>query len=182
MIFCICSIWQIVILNEVKNRKDFEYLIVNIREPFLLALLSLLIKQLKKRNVCFIFVIANGGCRQAVKASDCGSDIRGFDSHHPPHKKPSDFSYGAFYFAEILEMRTHHKAKLCFRVRARVSRGWKKEMMNFLFERRLLRTSKTFPSPAHLEIPLRSLLSFVLLRLSSLRTRLPDFIRPEFRH
>ena len=86
-----------------KNRKDFEYLIVNIREPFLLALLSLLIKQLKKRNVCFIFVIANGGCRQAVKASDCGSDIRGFDSHHPPHKKADNFSYRLFYFAEFLE-------------------------------------------------------------------------------
>lgn len=26
-----------------------------------------------------------GGCRQGVKASDCGSDIRGFESHHPPH-------------------------------------------------------------------------------------------------
>ena len=27
----------------------------------------------------------NGGCRQAVKASDCGSDMRGFESHLPPH-------------------------------------------------------------------------------------------------
>ena len=25
-----------------------------------------------------------GGCRQAVKTSDCDSDIRGFDSHQPP--------------------------------------------------------------------------------------------------
>lgn len=28
-----------------------------------------------------------GGHRQAVKASDCGSDMRGFESHCPPHKK-----------------------------------------------------------------------------------------------
>jgi hypothetical protein len=25
-----------------------------------------------------------GGCRQVVKAPDCGSGIRGFESHHPP--------------------------------------------------------------------------------------------------
>lgn len=30
-----------------------------------------------------------GGCRQVVKTSVCGSDIRGFESHHPPHKKDS---------------------------------------------------------------------------------------------
>ena len=29
--------------------------------------------------------LGRGGCRQVVKASDCGSDIRGFDPHHPPH-------------------------------------------------------------------------------------------------
>ena len=78
-----------------------------------MALLTLLIKQLKKRNVCFILVIANGGCRQAVKTKDCGSFMRGFESHHPPHKKADNFSYRLFYFAEIWEMRTHHKAKLC---------------------------------------------------------------------
>jgi hypothetical protein len=33
--------------------------------------------------------------------------------------------------------------EVLFLVQARVSRGWKKEMMNFLFERRLSRTSKT---------------------------------------
>ena len=26
-----------------------------------------------------------GGCGEVVNASDCGSDIRGFDSHQPPH-------------------------------------------------------------------------------------------------
>ena len=31
--------------------------------------------------------LGRGGCRQVVKASDCGSDIRGFDPHHPPHLK-----------------------------------------------------------------------------------------------
>ena len=27
----------------------------------------------------------NGACRQAVKTSDCDSDIRGFESHQAPH-------------------------------------------------------------------------------------------------
>jgi hypothetical protein len=27
-----------------------------------------------------------GGCGEVVNASDCGSDIRGFDSLHPPHE------------------------------------------------------------------------------------------------
>ena len=26
-----------------------------------------------------------GGCRQVVKPPGCGSGIRGFESHHPPH-------------------------------------------------------------------------------------------------
>ncbi|CDW61101.1 hypothetical protein TTRE_0000952901 [Trichuris trichiura] len=26
----------------------------------------------------------NGGCGEVVNASDCGSDTRGFDSHHSP--------------------------------------------------------------------------------------------------
>ena len=26
----------------------------------------------------------NGGCRQVVKTMDCGSIMRGFESHHPP--------------------------------------------------------------------------------------------------
>ena len=28
---------------------------------------------------------ADGECRQVVKTSDCGSDMRGFESHHSPH-------------------------------------------------------------------------------------------------
>ncbi len=27
----------------------------------------------------------SGGCGEVVNAPDCGSGIRGFDSHHPPH-------------------------------------------------------------------------------------------------
>jgi len=27
----------------------------------------------------------HGGCGEVVNASDCGSDIRGFDSHQSPH-------------------------------------------------------------------------------------------------
>ncbi len=27
----------------------------------------------------------NGACRQVVKTSDCGSDMRGFESHQAPH-------------------------------------------------------------------------------------------------
>ena len=59
-----------------------------------------------------------------------------------PIKSPVTLVTGLFIL-QSLRKRTHHKTKFCFRVRARVSRGWKKEMMNFLFERRLLRTSKT---------------------------------------
>lgn len=32
-----------------------------------------------------------------VKTMDCGSIMRGFESHHPPHKKDSDFCYCLFY-------------------------------------------------------------------------------------
>ena len=28
--------------------------------------------------------IKYGGCGEVVNTSDCGSDMRGFDSHHPP--------------------------------------------------------------------------------------------------
>ena len=32
-----------------------------------------------------------------VKTTDCGSVMRGFESHHPPHKTDSDFCWGLFY-------------------------------------------------------------------------------------
>ena len=35
-----------------------------------------------------------------VKASDCGSDIRGFEPHHPPHKKDFGFCQGLFYLRD----------------------------------------------------------------------------------
>ena len=47
-----------------------------------------------------------------VKTSDCGSDIHGFESHYPPHKKPNNFCYRAFYFVEILDLRTHTRREL----------------------------------------------------------------------
>ena len=37
-----------------------------------------------------------GGSRQAVKTSDCGSDMRGFESHLPPHLSKS-LRIGGFF-------------------------------------------------------------------------------------
>ena len=37
------------------------------------------------------------GVAKRPKAPDCGSGIRGFESHHPPHKKSSRKSGGIFY-------------------------------------------------------------------------------------
>lgn len=43
-----------------------------------------------------------GACRQAVKTSDCGSDMHGFESHQAPHlqkrpqKRPFLLSYCGF--------------------------------------------------------------------------------------
>lgn len=34
---------------------------------------------------------------QLVRTSDCGSEGRGFKSHHPPNKEASDFSEAFFY-------------------------------------------------------------------------------------
>ena len=39
-----------------------------------------------------------------VKTSDCGSDMRGFESHYPPHKKDFGFCRSLFYL--IVGMRT----------------------------------------------------------------------------
>ena len=50
------------------------------------------------RGVCdSIKIRADGECRQVVKTSDCGSDMRGFESHHSPHKKANDFCHWLFY-------------------------------------------------------------------------------------
>ena len=35
-----------------------------------------------------------------VKTSDCGSDMRGFESHHPPHKKDFGICQGLFYLSD----------------------------------------------------------------------------------
>lgn len=48
-------------------------------EGFLIFLLQ------RKRIYSSIFIAReNGGFRQVVKASDCGSDMREFDPHNPP--------------------------------------------------------------------------------------------------
>ena len=57
------------------------------------------INELKKRYV-YIKVGTNGGHRQVVKASDCGSDIRGFESHCPPHNKKKHPLWVRFLFFE----------------------------------------------------------------------------------
>ena len=41
-----------------------------------------------------------GGCRQVVKTTDCGSVMRGFESHHPPHKKDFGLRQGLFYLSD----------------------------------------------------------------------------------
>lgn len=33
-------------------------------------------------------------------------------THHAPHKKPNNFCYRAFYFVEILDLRTHTRREL----------------------------------------------------------------------
>ena len=35
-----------------------------------------------------------------VKTSDCGSDMRGFESHYPPHKKDFGICQGLFYLSD----------------------------------------------------------------------------------
>ena len=47
-----------------------------------------------------------------VKASDCGSDMREFDPHNPPHKKADDFCHRLFYMRESEKGRTHTRQSL----------------------------------------------------------------------
>ena len=46
----------------------------------------------------------HGGCSSAGRASDCGSECRGFEPHHPPRALP-EFSGGVFFgiFAEKID-------------------------------------------------------------------------------
>ena len=37
-------------------------------------------------NLPFKVVLLNGGSGEVVNTSDCGSDMRGFDSHESPHR------------------------------------------------------------------------------------------------
>ena len=41
----------------------------------------------------------DGERRQVVKTSDCGSDMRGFESHRSPHKKDFGICRGLFYLS-----------------------------------------------------------------------------------
>lgn len=45
------------------------------------------IKVLDKKYLCVNINYVDGVCRQAVKTSDCGSDMHGFESHQTPHLK-----------------------------------------------------------------------------------------------
>ena len=37
------------------------------------------------KEFIFLKIVSDGGHRQAVKTMDCGSIMRGFESHCPPH-------------------------------------------------------------------------------------------------
>jgi hypothetical protein len=64
---------------------------------------SLLYRQLTKNKVKKSFAgigkhylylhPLNGGCSSGVRALDCGSRGRGFNSHLPPNNKPNMLSY-----------------------------------------------------------------------------------------
>ena len=44
------------------------------------------------------FAVPNGGCSSAGRASDCGSECRGFEPHHPPLPKPQALLPAAFSY------------------------------------------------------------------------------------
>ena len=48
-----------------------------------------------------------GGSRQAVKTSDCGSDMHGFESHQTPHKKDFGICQGLFYLSDEYNLEVH---------------------------------------------------------------------------
>ena len=42
------------------------------------------------------------GVAKRPKAPDCGSGIRGFESHHPPQKKESSLRYSLFFLGPVM--------------------------------------------------------------------------------
>lgn len=55
-----------------------------------------------------IINIAHGGCGEVVNTSDCGSDIRGFDSPQSPHLLNKPLFKGFFYaFISFLPFHCH---------------------------------------------------------------------------
>ena len=80
----------------------------------------------------------DGGYRQVVKTSDCGSDMRGFESHYPPHKNSDNFCYRNFYFECVGEFRRTQQTDRSVWVRARSEqRAWEVK-----FEQNLLKIQK----------------------------------------
>ena len=57
-------------------------------------------KSLDFVDVYVIIINVDGVCRQAVKTSDCGSDMHGFESHQTPHKKDFGICQGLFYLSD----------------------------------------------------------------------------------
>ena len=55
----------------------------------------------------------HGACRQAVKTSDCDSDIRGFESHHAPHGFKSQTLINNFMtYSTIHKVKTEISSKI----------------------------------------------------------------------
>ena len=48
----------------------------------------------------------DGGCGEVVNASDCGSDIRGFDTHQSPHHNNCKLGYGQVVKASDFDSET----------------------------------------------------------------------------
>ena len=53
----------------------------------------------------------NGGCSSAGRASDCGSECRGFEPHHPPHEKRPASSRLPVFFSFNLSLSNESKSK-----------------------------------------------------------------------
>lgn len=55
-----------------------------------------------------------GGCRQVVKTSVCGTDIHGFEPHHPPHFKTKEECPLWTFFFIVMSLNSHQKYLLSF--------------------------------------------------------------------